>query len=144
MNKSIYLIGSLGNESIPHIANSIEETGAYEVFSDWFAPGPRADEYWKDYSKARVLSYAEALKSYAATHIFEFDKKHIDRCDIGVLVMPCGRSGHLELGYMIGQGKPGYILFEEEPEKWDIMAQFASVAFSMEELVEMLLSEEGK
>lgn len=137
--KTIYLIGSLKNENIPFIANTLEENGEYEVFDDWFAPGPEADDYWRSYAKNRNLTYAEALKSYAAAHIFEFDKEHIHRCDIGVLVMPAGRSGHLELGYMIGTGKPGFILFEEEPEKWDIMTQFATgIAFSMDELLEML------
>ena len=134
--KSIYLIGSLGNENIPGIANELEERLEYEVFADWFAPGPDADSYWRAYAKARGMSYQQALNSHAAKHIFEFDKFHIDRCDIGVLVMPAGRSGHLELGYMVGQGKPGFILFEEEPEKWDIMAQFATgVACNMDELV---------
>ena len=137
----IYLIGSLRNEKIPEIANELEAEG-FEVFDDWFAPGPRADEHWKEYSQARNRNYADALASHAASHIFEFDKRHIDQCDIGVLLMPAGRSGHLELGYLIGQGKPGYILFEEEPERWDIMAQFAFVAFSLDELVAMLHAEE--
>ncbi len=140
----IYLIGSLQNEKIPEIANELEAEG-FEVFDDWFAPGPRADEHWRAYSKARGQSYVEALRSHAATHVFEFDKKHIDRCDIGVLVMPAGRSGHLELGYMLGQGKPGVILFEEEPERWDMMAQFASgVALSVKQLTSMLLDLERK
>ena len=30
----------------------------------------------------------------------------LDDCNACVLVMPCGRSAHLELGYMTGQGKP--------------------------------------
>ncbi len=139
---SIYLIGSLRNKKIPHIANEIEAAD-FEVFADWFAPGPKADEYWRKYSKDRSLTYDEALNSYAAKHIFEFDKFHIDRCDVGVLVMPAGRSGHLELGYMIGRGKPGFILFDGEPERWDIMAQLATgVAFSLDELVAMLHAEE--
>jgi nucleoside 2-deoxyribosyltransferase len=126
--KTIYLIGSLRNESIPHIANTLEDIG-FEVFDSWFSPGPNADSHWKDYEQARGRDYKEALSGHAATHIFEFDKYHIDRCDIGLLVMPAGRSGHLELGYMIGGGKPGYILFEEETDRWDIMSKFATDVF---------------
>jgi hypothetical protein len=40
---------------------------------------------------------------------------------------------------MIGQGKPCFILFDEEPERWDVMYQFCmengeNVCFSQEEL----------
>jgi len=49
--------------------------------------------------------------------------------------MPAGKSGHMELGYMIGQGKPCFVYFDKEPERWDVMYQFAKeVCFSMEEL----------
>lgn len=139
----IYLIGSLRNEKIPHIANSIEEATGHEVFDQWFSPGPEADDWWRKWAKARGMTYEEALNSHAAKHVFEFDKHHIDQSDIGVLAMPAGRSGHLELGYMIGQGKPGFILFEEEPERWDVMTQFATdVAFGINDLT-VKINEQG-
>ncbi len=137
--KSIYLIGSLRNEKIPLIANEIESRTGYNVFDDWFSPGPEADDWWRKWAKARNMSYEDALNSYAARHVFEFDKYHIDQCDIAVLAMPAGRSGHLELGYILGTGKPGFILFDGEPERWDIMTQFATgVAFDMDQLVKQL------
>ena len=41
----------------------------------------------------------------------------LDWADAGVLLLPCGRSAHLELGYLIGQGKPTSILLTDgEPE----------------------------
>jgi len=49
---------------------------------------------------------------------------------VGVLVLPAGKSGHLELGYMIGQGKPGYILLDGEPERFDVMYNFATGVFT--------------
>jgi hypothetical protein len=136
MSKSpvIYLIGSLKNDQIPHMANKIRKLG-FEVFDDWFSPGPEADDFWRNYEKVRGSSYKQALSNYAGKHVFEFDKFHIDRADIGILYMPGGKSAHLELGYMLGQGKKGYVLFDEEPERWDVMYQFATaVCFSFEEL----------
>jgi len=137
--KVIYLIGSLKNrKKIIDLANRLRKLG-FEVFDDWIAPGPDADDYWRDYEKRRGSSYKQALKNYAATHIFEFDKYHIDRSDIGVLYMPAGKSAHLELGYIIGRGKPCFVLFDEEPERWDVMYQFATaVCFSYDELVKEL------
>ena len=136
---SLYIIGALKNAEVPVFANEIQALGI-EAFADWFSPGEQADIKWKEYSKARGLTYAQALKAHAATHIFEFDKYHIDRCDAGVMLAPAGKSGHLELGYFIGKGKPGYIVFESEPdEKWDIMLQFATgIFFSRKEFLDYL------
>lgn len=139
MNKKvIYLIGSLRNEKIPHIANQLRKLG-FEVFDDWFSPGPEADDFWRNYEKTRGSTYKQALKNWAGKHIYEFDKFHIDRADIGIMYMPAGKSGHLELGYMIGKGKRCFVLFDEEPERWDVMYQFAEdVYFSFEELAKKL------
>ena len=130
----IYLIGSLRNESVPEIAKYLRNIG-FEVFDDWFAAGPTADDSWQAYEKGRGHSYDQALQGYAAKHVFSFDYTHLNRADIGVLMMPAGKSGHLELGYMIGRGKPGYVLFDQEPERWDQMYQFADdVFFDVKEL----------
>ena len=137
--KVVYVIGSLRNEKIPLLANDLRAMG-FEVFDDWFSPGPEADEFWRKYEKGRGSSYKQALSNWAGKHIFEFDKFHIDRADIGVLVMPAGKSGHMELGYMIGKGKPCFVFFEEEPDRWDIMYQFANgICFSFDELKEELI-----
>jgi nucleoside 2-deoxyribosyltransferase len=137
--KIIYLIGSLKNSQVPFMAKKLRALG-FRVFDDWFAPGPEADDFWRKYEKIRGSTYKQALKNWAGKHIFEFDKTHIDRSDIGVLYMPAGKSGHLELGYMIGKGKKCFVLFDKEPERWDIMYQFADgVFFDFEELKEELL-----
>ena len=136
--KSIYLMGALKNIKVPHIGNELREMG-FDVFDDWFSPGPEADDFWRKYEKVKNVSYKEALKGWAAKHIFEFDKYHLDRCDMAVMIMPAGKSCHLELGYMIGCGKPCWVLFDNEPERWDIMYQFATdVFFDLNELKDEL------
>lgn len=127
----VYLIGSLRNPTVPVIAQELRDLGL-EVFDDWFAAGPEADDWWKTYEQARGHSYETALKGYAAKHVFAFDLHHIDESDIGILILPAGRSGHLELGYMAGQGKRTYIL-HDDPERWDCMYQFATAVFFKKE-----------
>ena len=135
----IYLIGSLRNQEIPKLARRLREALGVEVFDDWFSPGPKADDYWRDFEHARGSSYKQALNSYAGTHVFEFDKYHINRLPIVVMAMPAGKSGHLELGYKLGKGDRGYIFFHEEPERWDVMYQFATdIFFNEKELIETL------
>jgi nucleoside 2-deoxyribosyltransferase len=133
---SIYLIGSLRNPKILELGNQLRLEG-FEVFNDWMAAGPEADDYWQKYEQSRGRTYSEALKGYAAQSVYHFDKLHLDRCDAAVLVLPAGKSGHLELGYMIGKGKPGFILLDKEPERFDVMYNFATaVCSSPEELFE--------
>lgn len=116
----VYLIGSLRNPNVSVVADKIRELG-FDVFDDWMAAGPEADDYWKKYEIARGHNYEEALRGHAAKHVFSYDKGHLDASDLGVLLLPAGKSGHLELGYLIGQGKRGYIVLHEEaklPVDW--------------------------
>ena len=133
--KIVYLISSLRNPQIPHIASVLRREANVEVFDDWYAAGPEADDYWQKYEQERGSSYSVALRSWFAQHVYQFDLHHLNRASHAVLVLPAGRSGHLEFGYLIGQGKKGYVLFDREPERWDVMYNFATgVYFNIEEL----------
>lgn len=135
---TIYLIGSLRNTKVPLIGREIRKHG-YDVFDDWHSAGPDADDHLRDYEKARGHDFVEALDGYAARHIFALDLHHIRRADCGVLVTPAGKSGHLELGYILGSGKPAYILLNKEPERIDVMYQFATGIYrTLDELLEAL------
>ena len=122
---SIYVIGSLANSQIPVVANRLRTEG-FDVFSSWYCASENADTRWQEHEQGRGLTYIEALRDYAAQHVFAFDKHHLDRCDAAVLVYPAGRSGHLELGYAAGKEKKTYILLDKEPERWDVMLNFAT------------------
>lgn len=137
--KTVYVIGSLRNSKIPEIGNYVRSLG-FEAFDDWFAAGPIADDSWQEYEKTKGISYDAALAGFAARHVFDFDLHHLNRSDAGILVLPAGKSGHLELGYLIGRGKPGFVLFDKEPDRWDVMYQFAKgVYFNIEDLGKALL-----
>jgi len=134
----IYLIGSLKNNSIPLIANRLREVG-FEVFDDWWSGGYEADDKWQEHEKIRGRNYKEALYGHHADDIFHFDLTHLKSSDLVVMVMPCGKSGHLELGWFLGTGRPGYVLFDKDPDRYDIMYRFANdVYFDLEELIEHL------
>ena len=125
----IYLIGSLRNPEVPILANKLRDIG-YEVFDDWFAAGELADDSWRDYEQARGHNLREALDGYAAQHVFNFDKLHLDKSNIGVLLLPSGKSGHLELGYLAGRGCNTYIIYPTEPERFDVMYLLANEVFN--------------
>jgi nucleoside 2-deoxyribosyltransferase len=126
MISSLYLIGSLRNPKVPALSHELRRLG-FEVFDDWYAAGPEADDYWQRYETQRGRTYAEALNGSAATHVFRYDRSNLDRCDAAVLLLPAGKSGHLELGYVIGKGKPAFIFMPEGAERWDVMYRFANM-----------------
>jgi nucleoside 2-deoxyribosyltransferase len=120
------------------VAEKLRSLG-WTVFDDWQAAGPEADDYWQRYETARGHNMREALEGHAARHVYNHDKAHLDSNSAAILVLPAGKSGHLELGYMIGQGKPGYILMDKEPERFDVMYKFATgIFYSIEEMAEAL------
>ena len=133
-----YIIGSLRNPDIPHIANAIRDLGLH-AFDDWWSASEDADEWWQNHEKIRGRTYKEALNGAHATNVFEFDLKNIEESSFGVLVLPAGKSGHMEMGYMRGEGKPIWIYFDGEPDRFDIMYRFAyDVCFSLDELLASL------
>lgn len=129
VSRLIYLIGSLRNPRITEVARQLRDEGL-DVFDDWHAAGPDADDEWQRYEKDRGRSFAEALDGAHARCVFDFDRFHLSQSYAAVLVAPAGKSAHLELGWMLGQGKPGYVLLDGEPERYDVMYRFATGVFT--------------
>jgi hypothetical protein len=138
--KHYYIIGSLRNPYVPELEKSIiKNCPTVKPFAEWHGAGSEADDAFKEYHNGLGRSFREALLSPAARHIFEFDKHHLDRCDGAILLMPSGKSCHLEAGYMVGKGKPVLALYPDgEPEgRYDIMMQFLTeIFYSESELIE--------
>ena len=60
------------------------------------------DPHWVVWTPSE---YREGLTHPRANEGFRFDMDALKACDTLLLVLPCGRSAHLELGYAIGAGK---------------------------------------
>lgn len=120
----IYLVGALKNAQIPLIANQLRQDG-HEVFDDWFSAGEFADTCWRDHELCRGRAYREALDGHHAWDVFSFDVGLINMADIVILILPAGRSAHMELGYAAGIDKETHILLDQEYDRWDVMYRFA-------------------
>ena len=141
---SIYLIGSMRNPKVPQIANRLRHRG-FDVFDDWHATGPASDELRQKYEQKRGRSYIDAMKGVHAVNVFNLDKHHLDTCDVAVMVLPAGRSAHLELGYKCGIGHKAYILMPGEPNRFDVMYGFANAIFFNEQaLTKELIKERNR
>jgi hypothetical protein len=73
------------------------------------------DPDWLHWTPAQ---WREALRSPIARAGYALDKGAMGAADCCVLVLPCGRSAHLEAGYMAARGKPVFTLAMDrvEPE----------------------------
>lgn len=126
------------NPRVPEVAETLRTEG-HEVFDGWYSAGPEADDYWQKYANARGQTFYEALADAPAQNVYQFDLRHLVLADTVVLVLPAGKSGHLELGWAIGRSKRGFILLDGEPERYDVMYNFATGVFaSLADLLEEL------
>lgn len=134
-NKILYLIGSLRNGRIPELASRIRaDHPGIEVFDDWYAAGPEADDYWKRYEQDRGRTYQEALRGRAARNVFNFDRHNLDRATHALLVLPAGKSGHMEIMYATyGVGAKTAILLDPDDVRWDVMYQFIPTILNNDE-----------
>ncbi len=120
----IYLIGSLKNVHIPNIGKGLRDLG-HDVVDDWHAAGPDADKQWQRYHQQRGDSYYEALRlGRFGTLGYRFDMHHLAGADEVVLILPGGKSAHLEFGWSC-RDRPGSIFFDHEPPDWDLMYKMA-------------------
>lgn len=71
------------------------------------------DPAWQSWTPAEM---ANALAHPVAVKGFAFDANALAKCDACVLVLPCGRSAHLEAGFAAGAGKPVVVFMPEQVE----------------------------
>lgn len=62
---------------------------------------------------ASAEDFLVALEHERCIEGFGLDFGAMQECDTCVLVLPCGRSAHLELGWFVGQGRKTAILLDD-------------------------------
>jgi hypothetical protein len=136
----IYVASSWRNGDQPGVVNALRQAG-HEVY-DFRNPAPddtgfswaQIDPNWQDWTHAE---FREGLKHPLAEHGFRLDFQAMHWADTFVLVMPCGRSAHLELGWAVDAGKRTVILLADgEPELMYKMAD--RICVSLDEVIECL------
>lgn len=136
----IYIASSWKN------AEQVRECQAYLE-----AVGHKADAFCNDTQGRYVFSYTEIgnvdqlnavtfLADPRSRRAFQEDKKWLDWADAVVLLLPCGRSAHLEAGYAVGQGKPLIIHGGFEMGEFDVMYGFADALVETFAAIDVVLS----
>lgn len=89
-------------------------------------PSWRFDE-WREggVPEVPVAEYLEGMSHPIALDGFASDFEAMNDCDCAVLVLPCGRSAHLELGWFAGQNRRTAILVNGEAVIPELMYHLA-------------------
>lgn len=92
-------------------------------------------ENWQSWE---LSEYRDALSHPAADRGWQHDKGALDKATACLLVAPCGRSAHLELGYAAGRGLPCAIYLPERQEP-ELMYRFADLLLGPAEVIEWVM-----
>ena len=113
----IYVASSWRNTDQPEVVRRLREAG-HEAYDFRHPPGgdhlgfswADVDPDWESWTPAQYLS---ALNHPIAQAGFKSDFAAMRWADACVLVLPCGRSAHLEAGWFAGEKKPLIVLLDD-------------------------------
>lgn len=141
----IYVASSWRNARQPEVVARLRAAG-HEVY-DFRNPAPGDAGFgWRQCATDDQLRDGRRFRDEVLTHPiarrgFDFDMGALRGADAMVLVLPCGRSAHLELGWATGAGQRTLVLLDEPMSEPELMYLMNSrICTSLEEVVEALAS----
>lgn len=119
--RKVYVASSWRNIAQPGVVEAIRKLGHFvydfrnPVLGNNGFHWSEIDEAWSRWDAER---YVQALSHPIAEEGFKSDFDAMRWADTFVLVQPCGRSAHLEMGWAVGAGKTTIMLLgpDIEPE----------------------------
>jgi len=143
MTKRIYVASSWRNKHQLGVLRFLRDIGhqVYDFRNPPHGPGgftwSEIDENWQEWTKEQYKNHL--LNSARASQGFTQDIRGMMWCDTCVLVLPSGRSAHLEAGWCAGAGKFVITFIPGEPEEPDLMYLLTDhIALNFNELRKVL------
>ena len=138
----IYIASSWKNQkAVIELAEYLERYG-FEVDAFCRANDKRYVFHWSELvDDEDELANYDAIEMLADTRTqraFKEDRRWLDWSDCVIMLMPCGRSSHLEAGYAKGQGKLLYIYGAFPKGEFDVMYGFANGLYRSEQIDKMV------
>ena len=121
----IYIAGSWKEERMcNNIAHLLLEKGhKVDCFCGYFTT--RYQFNFSEIADAGEIDQFKMMKSEQCIKAYKEDKKWLDWADCVILVLPSGRSAHLEAGYMKGKGGLLFIIGSFPKGEGDVMYKLA-------------------
>lgn len=147
----IYVASSWRNDFQQGVVDSLRSDG-HDVY-DFKGPGDGWGEqrdgprgfHWKecaqpgtDWQQWTIAEYLEALEHPRAEEGFRRDMNALEQCDICVMVMPCGPSASMEMGWACGANKEVYVYVPGLREP-DLMVKMTDLVTADFELIRSII-----
>ena len=112
----IYVATSWRNDLQPRVVKSLRAAG-YEVYDFRNPPNGNGFSFGEltlapPPYEIQPYEFIQTLQHPRAKEGFDSDYQAMQKADIFVLVLPCERDAHLELGWVVGVGKETHILLD--------------------------------
>lgn len=140
--RRIYVASSWRNPFQPVIVRELRGHG-HEVY-DFRNPRPGDTGFaWSeidpDWLGWTPTAYRDLIDHPIAEAGYDSDFAAMEWADTFVLVLPCGRSAHLEAGWAVGAEKPTAILLHEDKFEPELMYRMADlIAVTLDEIIDWL------
>lgn len=141
--RKIYVASSWRNTYQPRVVADLRAVG-HEVYDFRHPHGEGSHGFhWSEIDRAYHAwtpdQYRTALDTQIANDGYANDWNAMQWADTGVLLLPSGRSAHLEAGYFAGAGKDLYILLTD-PMEPELMYKMATdICLGVHELIGRLM-----
>jgi hypothetical protein len=139
----IYVASSWRNLRHPIVVDALKGLG-HDVYN-FREPVPgEAGFGWRQIAAREQVEDPHRFRDEVLAHprargAFEHDMGALRKADATVLVLPCGRSAHLELGFATGDGQETLVLLDDplsEPELMYLMN--AKICVNLKEVMDAL------
>ena len=142
----IYLASSWKRKETVSVMHDILVKRGHEADSFCRTDSKRVSFNWDElveimYNEGIDIRSANAIRMvdhWRVKEAFKEDKKYIDWADTLIMLMPCGRSAHLEAGYAAGTGKKLYIIGGFEPGEFEVMYGFGDGMYEYNDIHKLL------
>lgn len=133
----IYVASSWRNQYQPDVIKLLRELGhdPYDFRNPGSVPGFKWVEVDPDWGSWDTHKYRDSLQHDAANRGFATDMKALIGADTVLLVLPCGRSAHLEAGYAVGTCANTAVYIPEPIEPELMYKMFGRILIDNNELV---------
>ena len=134
----IYIASSWKNEGIVKVLAQQLRREGYEVDAFCDDSTGRYVFHWSEIGDKEELDAINFLANPKSHRAYREDKKWLDWADSLIMVAPCGKSSHLEAGYMKGRGRK-VIFFGDFPKgEFEVMYDMADYIFRFREVDRLL------
>jgi len=138
---TIYVASSWRNKTQPYIVSMLRRAGheVYDFRNPHGQKGFRWEELDPDWEAWNVFEYREALKHPVAEKHYKMDMEALAWADVVVLLLPSGRSAHVEAAWHTGRGGVTIVHSAESHCEPELMYKmFNAITTTNSELMSML------